>query len=127
MNVKTDAQFIGKYASLGDMDLSVDVTESERYSFTWPELSLSAHVKDMEPKSSDNLLATLVCDDPTQYDAVWSSSDESVVTVDEEGYLKAAKTPGTAVITATFEYESCLFGSLKFSNSFSCASHEQKR
>ncbi len=105
MNVKTNADFTGRYAALGNMDLSVDVTENERYSFTWPSLSLSAHVKDMEPKASDNLLATLVCDDPTQYDAVWTSSNESVVTVDEEGYLKAAKTPGTAVVTATFEFK----------------------
>ena len=104
MNVRADAAFTGSYAPLGQPALSVDVTEKERYTFTWPALTLSAHVKDMEPKGSDNLLATLTCDDPTQYDAVWSSSDENVVAVDEEGYLKAAKTPGTAVITASFEF-----------------------
>ena len=105
MNVKADADFTEKYGSLGKLDFSVDVTENESYNFVWPQLSLNEHTLDMEPKGSDNLLATLTCDDPTQYDAVWSSSDESVVTVDEEGYLKAGKNPGTAVITATFEFK----------------------
>ena len=105
MKVKADASFQGDYVPLGDLDFTLCVTEKERYSFTWPAITLSAHVKDIEPKGSDNLLATLTCDDPTQYDAVWSSSDENVVTVDEEGYLKASKTPGTAIITATFEFK----------------------
>lgn len=105
MNVKANAAFKADYEPIGELDFSVDVTEKEGYSFTWPAITLSAHVKDMEPKGSDNLLATLTCDDPTKYDAVWSSSDENVVTVDEEGYLKASKTPGTAIITATFEFK----------------------
>lgn len=105
MPVTASASFIGPYSVLGDVRLSMRIEETERYSFTWPALVLSKHTLDMEPKGADNLLATLICDDPTVYDAVWTSSDENIVAVDEEGYLKAAKTPGTAVITATFEFK----------------------
>ncbi len=87
-----------------DLDFTVNVSETERYSFTWPNISLSAHSKDMEPKETDNLLSTLTFPDPSQDNVIWTSSDETVVAVDEEGYLKSGKETGSAVITASYEF-----------------------
>ncbi len=58
----------------------------------------------VEPKDTNNLLATLTCTDPKIPTVTWTSSDESILTVDEEGYFKAGKEAGEATITATFEF-----------------------
>ena len=98
-------KFIGDYAALGDVDLTVWVTEKESYSFTWPSVTLSAHKKSVEPGESDNLLATLTFPGtPSQADVKWSSSDENILTVDDEGYFKAKKKTGEAVVRATYTY-----------------------
>ncbi len=104
MTVAADASFIGKYEAVGDTSVSFDVTETCRYNFTWPSLSLNEEELVIEPKNSDNLLATLTCEDPLDMTVIWTSSDESVATVDAEGYIYATKNTGETVITATFEY-----------------------
>ena len=97
-----------------ELDLKADVTETEKYSFTWPEISLSEHTLDIEPKNTDNLLATLTFPSASQDNVVWTSSDENIVTVDDEGYMKAGKEPGTATVTASYDFngktysDSCL-------------------
>ena len=102
--VEISGMFEGKCASLGSLDLKVDVTEKEYYNFTWPSIDLSAHSKDIEPKESDNLLATLTFPNPSQANVKWESSDEDIVTVDDEGYFKSGKTVGNATITASYEF-----------------------
>lgn len=106
MTVSFDASgaFTGEWAKYEGGSVSFTLSESFDYSFTWPALTLSAHVMSVEPKGSDNLLATLTCDDPTAYDVTWKSSDESIVTVDNEGYFDAGKKTGKATITASYEF-----------------------
>ncbi|MCQ2461996.1 MAG: Ig-like domain-containing protein [Clostridia bacterium] len=104
VNVTAKVQFKGKYASLGEDEISFELTRTDNYNFTWPALVLSEKKMTVEPKKSDNLLATLICDDPLQYTVTWSSSDESVVTVDDEGYFKGTKQTGKAIITASYEF-----------------------
>ena len=103
--VDVSSDFIEESAALGTASAKAGVTESETYSFTWPSIRLSAHTKDIEPKSSkENLLATLTFPDASQDNVTWTSSDESIVTVDDAGYLKTGKKTGDAVISATYEY-----------------------
>lgn len=104
MPVDAEATFINDYASLGNCRVSFVITEKNRYNFTWPGLSLSEHEMSVEPKGNNNLLATLTCDDATKYGVTWSSSDEEILTVDDEGYFKAGKKEGSAVVTASFEF-----------------------
>ncbi len=85
-------------------EMAADVTETHRYQFTWPNLSLSASSMDLEPKGTDHLLATLTFSSPSQENVVWTSSDEAVVTVDDEGYLKAGRDTGTATVSASYEF-----------------------
>ncbi len=97
----------GEWKILSDeaFEITAEVTETHRYTFTWPEISLSAHSMDLEPKGTDHLLATLTFADPSQENVVWASSDESIVTVDDEGYLKAGKNTGTATVSASYEFK----------------------
>lgn len=103
---KMPVRAVGNWKELpeGAFEITADITETHRYTFTWPNLSLSAHSMDLEPKGTDHLLATLTFSSPSQENVVWTSSDESIVTVDDEGYLKASKKTGTATISAAYEF-----------------------
>ncbi len=103
-SVGFDMTFLGQYAQLGTTNIVFEITENDRYNLIWPEISLSSHEMMVEPKETNNLLATLTCTDPKIPTVTWVSSDESIVSVDEEGYFKAGKTEGEAVITASFEF-----------------------
>lgn len=106
MNASFDAgnAFTGDWSKIKGGNVSFDISERFNTSFTWPALTLSEHYMSVEPKGSENLLATLTCDDPTAYEVRWQSSDESIVTVDNEGYFNAGKNPGKAIITASYEF-----------------------
>ena len=94
----------GDFAILGTDTISATATDRVNYNFTWPSLQLDKHEMTVELGSSEVLKAKLTCDDPLLYDVVWTSSDESVLTVDSEGYLKTNKVFGDSVITATFTF-----------------------
>lgn len=104
MNVKSGVTFDGGFKTLGNADVSFILNNTDGFYFTWPALTLSDHEMTVEPKKGDNLLATLTCDNPLDYTVTWKSSDEELLTVDEEGYFKAGKGTGTATITASFEF-----------------------
>ncbi len=104
MTVSSDVTFKNTYSELGKKQITLDLQENRAFHFTWPSLTLSEHRLVIEPKGTDNLLATLVCDDPLAYAVTWTSSDESIAVVDQEGYIDTFKTTGEAVITASFEY-----------------------
>ncbi len=104
MTVKTDASFKNNLASLGKASVEFRLTEKTKSTFTWPSLMLSDDEMIIEPKNTDNLTATLTCTDPLKPVVTWKSSDESIVTVDDEGYMKAGKKTGEAKVTASFEF-----------------------
>ena len=104
MTVKTDVQFKNNLASLNKSDAEFKLTEKIKNSFTWPALTLSEDEMIIEPKNTDNLTATLTCTDPLKPVVTWKSSDESIVTVDDEGYMKTGKKAGDATVTASFEF-----------------------
>ena len=80
------------------------MNEYKNFSFTWPALTLNKELVEIEPKSTDNLLATLTCEDPLAMTVTWVSSDDSVATVDADGYIGTTAKTGEAVITASYEY-----------------------
>ncbi len=100
MTVTADVSFEGELASLGEQTFTFPLTEKNKFTFTWPNVELNKHEMSVEPGSTDNLLATLTCADPATQSVIWSSSDENVLTIDEEGYIKAGKEAGTAIVTA---------------------------
>ncbi len=104
MSVSTDVEFSGEYEMLGVKKISFDFTECETFNLTWPSISLNNEILEIEPKGTDNLLATLTCEDPLAMTVVWTSSDETIATVDEDGYINTTSKTGEAVIIATYEY-----------------------
>ncbi len=87
---------------------SADFTEETVFSFTWPAMELNKHEITLAPGKKDQITAERICDDPKAYAITWTSSDESVVTVDKKGYVKAGKLtgsePGKATVTASFTF-----------------------
>lgn len=104
MSVSSDVTFLGEYEPIGKKQISFDVTETHSFGFSWPSLSLNAEELVIEPKNSDNLLATLTCENPLDMTVTWTSSNEDVATVDSEGYIHTTKNTGETTITASFEY-----------------------
>lgn len=104
VDVSSSITFAEKYEVLGNKSISFTLNEKSNYSLTWPALTLDKEKIVIEPKNTDNLLATLTCEEPLNMTVVWTSSDESIATVDDEGYIKAGKKAGEAIITASFEY-----------------------
>ena len=95
----------GEYNVYGKITAEAKASDKVIYSFSWPELQLDKHEITVELGSSEVLKAKLNCDDPASYDVNWSSSDESVLSVDEKGYLKTNKVFGDSIITASFTFK----------------------
>lgn len=93
------------FSNLGNVNVKFNLSEKVKNEIIWPSLELSEKEMVIEPKKSDNLTATLTCEDPTKPVVKWVSSDENIVEIDDEGYMKASGEPGKAVITASFEYQ----------------------
>ncbi len=104
MKISTDTNLIGKFSSLGAINISFEMTELNGYNFTWANLELSEKEIVVEPKDKGNLLANLTCSDPLSATVTWLSSDESIVAVDNEGYYNATDKTGEAKIIASFEF-----------------------
>ena len=105
VDLTTKAEFTGDYAYAGEADVYLPVNEEVAFSLTWPGVSLSAKELSMDYKSTEALKATLTCDDPLLYDVTWTSSDESIATVDADGYVDSKKADGKVTITASFEFQ----------------------
>lgn len=105
LSVDASVDFTGALEQLGTSALSFTASERESASFTWPAIHLSADSVTIEPKATDNLFAELTCLDPLNTVVTWQSSDDSIVSVDDEGYFKGGKSIGTATITASFEFQ----------------------
>ncbi|MBQ6066291.1 MAG: Ig-like domain-containing protein [Clostridia bacterium] len=95
----------GAYEALGTVTVSADAKDSVSYRFTWPSVKLDKHETTVKIGSSEALKAKLTCDDPVGYDVVWTSSDGSVLTVDDRGYLKTGKEYGDSTVTASFIFK----------------------
>ncbi len=95
----------GAYEAMGTVTVNAKAKDGVTYKFTWPSLKLDKHETTVEIGSSEVLKAKLTCDEPAAYDVVWTSSDESVLTVDEQGYLKTEKVYGDSTVTASFTFK----------------------
>ena len=104
MTVNASLIFKGDCSSLGKCKVSFGITEKNKFSFTWPGIELNKHEMSIAPKTTENLLATLTCTDPTEGVVKWTVSDPSLITIDDEGYITSGKETGTAEVKATFMF-----------------------
>ena len=91
-------------ASLADILKGTVFSDETVFSFTWPAAELNKHSLVLAPGKREQLTAERICDDPKAYTITWTSSNEDVLSVDQKGYVKAGKTPGTATVTASFTF-----------------------
>jgi|GEM_PF-769891 len=104
LSAEGSLSFTGEYVSLGQESCSADFYDETVFSFTWPAVELNKHTLTLAPGKKEQITAERICDDPKAYEITWTSSDESIVTVDKNGYVKAGKNTGTAVVTASFDF-----------------------
>lgn len=103
--IGAELQFAGDFSSLGKADCRAAVSDETVYSFTWPAIQLNKHTLVLAPGKREQITAERICDDPKAYEITWASSDETIVFVDQKGYVKAGKTPGNATVTASFTFQ----------------------
>lgn len=104
MPISANLGFINSYKDVGTGDLKFTLKEDNMYAFTWPGIGLSTYGVSLEPGGNSNTIPILTCSDPKNTKVTWSSTDESIVTVDQEGYFKATKKIGDAQIIASMEF-----------------------
>ena len=102
MNVSSDIAFAGELEYLGKTSCSFVAEENLKYEFTFPKVVLSKNELSIKTKTDDSLEAALTA--PQGIKAKWSTSDDSIVSVDEDGYIKTHKIEGSAIVTVSFEF-----------------------
>ncbi|MBQ7645795.1 MAG: Ig-like domain-containing protein, partial [Clostridia bacterium] len=101
---RADVSFIGKYAALETQNVGFTVNEETKFEFTWPGISVSEEELVLEPGQTDVLRAESPCAAITNDDITWKSSDESVATVNREGYVSAKHKIGKCYVTVEYTF-----------------------
>lgn len=105
--VSMDDSMLGTYdmMQLGTQNITISKSgASDSFSITVNEIPVSAVTMSktelvMEKGDTEDLTAAISPENATKKDVVWSSSDDSVVTVDQRGKVRAVSL-GKAVVTA---------------------------
>jgi len=111
LSYKTDTDislqliFSGAYRFMGTVPANFTVSEEYKTSFTWPGIEFSEKELSMNRKSSQLLKAAVTCADPAAAVVNWKVSDDSVASVDSDGYIKCHQKNGSVKVTASFEFQ----------------------
>lgn len=85
--ISMELQFEGELASLGVQRLSLNFSVVDSYDYTWAEVKFSQSKIELEKGISSPIGVNAVVNDYADYEVSFSSSDESVATIDEIGYI----------------------------------------
>ncbi|MCQ2462971.1 MAG: Ig-like domain-containing protein [Clostridia bacterium] len=115
--VSLTAQFTGELAPYGKQDISFEADISEEYRFTRVSFEIAKDEYFIEKGDSDEINKRVVSDESVQnIKVLWTSSDESVLTVDEKGFFKGRSVSDKPVtVTGSYTYngvtytDECLF------------------
>lgn len=107
-NMDYTVEFVGELADLGTQNLQFGCTLTDKYTITWAGISIEQNLISLAKNGYQALSTTIhKAEDatPEDYKLTYTSSDESVATVDEKGFVEAVAVSDTLVtITATMEY-----------------------
>lgn len=107
-NINMQVKFKGDYETLGTKNICFDYTVKARYEFTWYGAYFNEKAIYMNPKDSQTLPATVTVRDDAEkgdYELSFTSSDETVVTIDEDGIITALKSNEKPItVTITLKY-----------------------
>ncbi len=101
---QADVSFIGRYAALKTQSVGFTVNEETKFVFTWPGISIAKEELVLTPGQTDVLRAESPCANLAKEELVWKSSDESIATVNHEGYVTAKHTTGECYVTVEFTF-----------------------
>lgn len=104
-NVTAQVNFKGKLSAFGSKSISFQYAVSEKYDYFYAGISFAEDEVALGYGDEVMLNVNAVIEDDSEYTVRFISSDESIATVDEMGYVKLAKACDTpAVITVELEY-----------------------
>lgn len=103
--VKVEADFKDKLEFFGTDEIEFEYKAEKKYEYSYAGISFAQTAVTIEPGSETALSVNAVIEDDSEYKVTFSSSDESIVTVDEMGYVKGVEASCVPVtVTVTLEY-----------------------
>lgn len=110
---EAEVEFIGEYSALGKINIQFEITAIDKYDFIWYGAKFTEKALYMNPEDEKTLPAEATVADGTEqseFTLSFVSSDESIVSVSEEGIITAVKSSDKPVeITMTLEYRGFTF------------------
>ncbi len=104
-DVVSDAAFKNELEFFGKKQISFQYRVNERFEYSYAGISFLQASVAVEPGDETVLSVNAVIEDDSEYKVTFSSSDSTVATVDEMGYVKGIKeTDSPVTITVTLEY-----------------------
>lgn len=103
--VTADVTFKGDLAVFGEKTFVFPYSVTDTYEYFYVGIALSEAEVTIEEGDEINLTVNAVIEDDSEYEVSFSSSDESIATVDELGYVKGvANSDKPVIITVTLRY-----------------------
>ncbi len=103
--VTADVTFKDDLAVFGEKTFQFPYSVTDTYEYFYAGVTLSESEISIEEGDEINLTVNAVIEDDSEYEVTFASSDESVATVDEMGYVKGVKSSDEPVtITVTLRY-----------------------
>lgn len=104
-DISANTEFINDYSVLGKKNISFRYTVQEKYEYFYSGISFSETAVTVKPDSEAALSVGAVIEDDSDYTVKFTSSDNTVATVDEMGYVKGIKASEKPVtITVSLDY-----------------------
>ncbi len=103
--ISADVSFENDLSVFGSKQLSFSYSVKERLEYRYAGISFSESTVTVEPGAELALSVAAVIENDSEYTVTFASSDETVATVDEMGYVKGISSSCNPVtITVTLEY-----------------------
>ncbi len=103
--ITATVEFLGSFSPLGTKTLSFDYKVINRYDYSWAGISFSDDIVTVEKGNEQSVSVNAVINNDSDYEIKFESSDTSVATIDEMGYVRGVEESNEPVtITATLSY-----------------------
>lgn len=104
-NVSADVTFTGELEIFGRKSISFDYKVTEKNEYSYAGIRFAENSVTVAPGGEVMLSVNAVIENDSDYTVTFTSSDNSIVTVDEMGYVKGIEASCTpATVTVTLEY-----------------------
>ena len=104
-DIVADVNFKGELEIFGSKQISFQYKVNEKFEYSYAGIKFSQASVTVEPGKETALTVNAVIEDDSEYKVTFSSSDSTVATVDEMGYVKGIKESDAPVtVTVTLEY-----------------------